>query len=77
MTGREAAKQIRAIAEDLEGVASVRDQQALRELVHESAHARDEETLLGLVSEAKTIQQFWEKRTESMVQVEPLRRWDK
>jgi hypothetical protein len=77
MTGREAAKKIQAIADELDGVASVRDQQALRELVHESSRARDEETLLALVSEAKTIQQFWEKRTESVVELEPLRRWDK
>lgn len=77
MTGSEAAQQIQAISDDLTGVASVRDQQALRELIHESQTARDEETLLALVSEAKTIKSFWEKRTQSVVAMDAVRRWDK
>jgi hypothetical protein len=77
VTGREAAKEIRAIAEELEGVASVRDQQALRELAQELATARDEETLLALVSEAKTIRQFWDAQRESVLAPEPARRWDR
>ena len=77
MTGREAAKQIQAISDDLDGVASTRDQQALRELIAESATARGADALLALVSEAKTIQRFWEKRTESVVVMGAVRRWDR
>ncbi len=77
MTGQEAAKQIQTISEELDGVASARDQQALRELIQETATARDDEALLALVSEAKTIKSFWEKRTQSVVAMDAVRRWDR